>query len=115
MNDAFQHMKNATTDLFDQYSEKVRNMRSFTMNEEGKNPSTVRLRAEEFDGHWFVFPTIFPPKGEPSDPNDWTRFEADEQIRDAFRMSIDRNEVFPFGKDSLSAKAFAEGAWKIQE
>jgi len=115
MSDTFNTMQDSTLTLFERYSKKVRNLRPFTMNETGKFPSTVRLRAEEFDGNYFVFPTIFPPKNRSSDPKDWTRFEADDQIINAFRTALERNEVLPFGKDSTGAKAFADGAWKIQE
>jgi len=115
MSDAFERMQDSTSTLFDKYSKKMRNLRSFTMNEEGRLPSTVRLRAEEFDGNWFAFPTIFPPEYQSSNPKDWKRLEGDEDIMDAFRAAIQRNEVLPFGKDSTGAKAFAEGAWKIQE
>ena len=97
------------------YVQKARTMRPFTMNEEGSDPSTVRMSTETFDGeNWVSFPTIFPKEGntDSSDPQDWIIYDSPEE---AFKEAQERGEVFDFGSDKESALMFGEGAWKPNE
>jgi hypothetical protein len=97
------------------YVQKARTMRPFTMNEEGSDPSTVRMSTETFDGkNWYSFPTIFPKEGNTgsTNPQDWIIYDSPEE---AFKEAQKRGEVFDFGSDKESALMFGEGAWKPNE
>ena len=97
------------------YVQKARTMRPFTMNEEGSDPSTVRMSTETFDGeNWYSFPTIFPKEGNSgsTNPQDWIIYDSPEA---AFKEAQKRGEVFDFGSDKESALMFGEGAWKPNE
>lgn len=100
-------------DKYASYKKKAVEMRPFTMNEEGSDPSTVRMATETFDGKtWYSFPTIFPKEGNTgsSDPNDWIVYGDD--VEGAFREAKKRGELFEFGEDKESALSFGEGSWK---
>ena len=101
--------------MYSSYVQKARSMRPFTMNEEGSDPSTVRMATETFDGeNWVSFPTIFPKEGNTgsSDPQDWIVYDSPEE---AYEEAKRRGEVFEFGRDKENALMFGEGAWKPTE
>jgi hypothetical protein len=98
--------------VYRSYVNKARTMRPFTMNEEGSDPSTVRMATESFDGNYYSFPTIFPKEGNEgsSNPKDWIIYGDD--VEGAFEEALKRGEVFEFGKDKDAAIDFGLGAWK---
>jgi hypothetical protein len=98
--------------VYRSYVNKARTMRPFTMNEEGSDPSTVRMATETFDGeNWVSFPTIFPKEGNTgsNNPQDWIVYDSPEE---AYEEAKRRGEVFDFGKDKDAAIDFGLGAWK---